>query len=104
MAEPDTAAARGEQIATSNGCASCHSVDGSDGVAPTWKGLYMSRVELGSGETVIANEEYLRHSMLQPSAQTVKGYKEGLMETVIKPNSLSEEEVVALIAYIRSLR
>ncbi len=64
----------------------------------------MSEVELSSGETVIADEEYLRRSMLEPSSQTVKGFQEGLMETVIKPNSLTDDEVKALIAYIRSLQ
>jgi cytochrome c oxidase subunit 2 len=100
----DTPAARGKELSESKACASCHSVDGSDGVAPTWKGLYLSKVELSTGETVAADEEYLRRSMLEPTAQTVKGFQEGLMETVIKPNSLTHEEVRALVAYIRSLR
>jgi cytochrome c oxidase subunit 2 len=64
----------------------------------------MSQVELSNGETVIADEDYLRRSMLEPSSQTVKGFQEGLMETVIKPHSLTDAEVRALIAYIRSLQ
>lgn len=79
-------------------------MNGEKRVAPTWKGLYMSKVELSTGETVIADEEYLRRSMLEPTSQTVKGFQEGLMETVIKPNSLTDAEVRALIAYIRSLK
>lgn len=52
----------------------------------------------------VADEAYLRESMLQPSAKTVKGFREGLMETVIEPNSLTDDQVRALIAFIESLR
>jgi cytochrome c oxidase subunit II len=102
--EAATAAQTGRKIAEAKGCQSCHSVDGTKSIAPTWKGLYGSRVELTDGTTVVANQTYLRQSMLDPSAKTVKGFKEGLMETVIKSSSLSEPEVRALIAYIKTLR
>ncbi len=96
--------AQGEQLYQDNACASCHSVDGSKSVGPTWKGLFGSPVKLTDGSDVIADEEYLRESMLQPSLKTVDGFKPGLMETVIKQDSLSDSEVSALIAYIKSLR
>ncbi len=104
--EPATqsVAARGEALYTERACASCHTVDGSKLVGPTWKGLAGSQVELADGSKVRADETYLRESMLQPSAKTVKGFPAGLMETVIKPNSLIDEEVDALIAYIKTLR
>lgn len=95
---------RGKTLYYGKACAGCHTVDGSRLIGPTWKGLYGQEVELADGSKVVADEEYLRESMLQPSAKTVKGFQPGLMETVIKPNSLSEEEVDALIAYIRSLK
>jgi cytochrome c oxidase subunit 2 len=94
----------GRKIAEVKGCQSCHSVDGAKGIAPTWKSLYGSKVELTDGTTVVAGEAYLRESMTDPSAKTVKGFKEGLMATVIKPGSLSEAEVEALVAYIETLR
>jgi cytochrome c oxidase subunit II len=97
-------AAEGRQIAKARGCASCHTTDGSNGTGPTWKGLYGSTVLLDDDRTVTANEAYLRESMLQPTAKTVKGFQKGLMETTIRPNSLSEKEVKALIAYIKTLR
>lgn len=94
----------GEALAAENGCLSCHTTDGSASVGPTWKGLFGSPVELADGTTVVAGEAYLRESMLRPSAKTVKGFPGGLMETVIKPDSLTDGEVRALIAYIKSLR
>ena len=97
-------AARGATIAEERGCVSCHTSDGSKGVGPTWKGLYLSQVELADSRMVIADEEYLRRSINDPSADTVKGFSPGTMERVIAPGSLSENEVSELIAYIKSLR
>lgn len=94
---------RGRQLYQEEACVSCHSVDGSSSVGPTWQGLYEREVTLSDGTTVVADEEYLTESMLQPSARTVEGYSPGLMESVIKPDSLTAAEVDALIAYIRSL-
>ena len=102
-AQTDPLVERGAALYEEKACASCHSVDGSKLVGPTWKGLYGSEVELADGSTVVADEVYLAESMLRPSARTVDGYQEGLMETVIKPNSLTQEEVEALTAYIESL-
>ena len=96
--------AQGGQLYEDKACASCHSVDGSRSVGPTWKGLFGSPVRLNDGSEAIADERYLRESMLQPSLKTVEGFKPGLMETVIKQDSLSDREVSALIAYIKSLR
>ncbi|HLF70041.1 MAG TPA: cytochrome c [Actinomycetota bacterium] len=101
---PSPLVERGERLATERGCVSCHSTDGSAGIGPTWKGLAESQVELTSGEVVLADDAYLRESMTDPSAKTVRGFKTGLMERVIAPGSLSDSEVRALIAYVKSLR
>lgn len=103
-ADTDELAVKGRAIAERRACVSCHSVDGSSSVGPTWKGLYGSRVPLDDGTEVTANDSYLSESMLYPSAKTVREFEKGRMETVIKPGSLSDEEVRALIAYIKSLR
>lgn len=52
---------------------SCHSVDGSASVGPTWKGLYLSQVKLSDGSVVAADEPYLRESISEPGAKTVDG-------------------------------
>jgi cytochrome c oxidase subunit 2 len=101
--EADPLAEEGLRIATERGCVSCHSVDGSRSIGPTWKGLHGSEVALSNGRTVEADDDYLAKSIRDPSADTVEGYEEGLMETAIQPGSVSEEEIRALIAYIKSL-
>ena len=102
---PTTAvlAERGRTLYQQRGCVGCHTVDGTPRVGPSWKGLYGREVELVDGSRVRADEEYLKESILEPSAKTVAGFQPGLMETVIKPNSFTEEEVAALVAYIKGL-
>jgi cytochrome c oxidase subunit 2 len=103
-ATSNPAAARGADLYKAKACASCHTVDGSTLVGPTWKGLYQSEVELEDGTKVVADDVYLHESILKPSAKTVKGFPAGLMETVIKPDSLTFEEAQALVAYIKTLK
>lgn len=69
-----TAEERGEIWYTTQGCAGCHSIDGSALVGPTWQGIYGRDEELESGETVIADDEYIHSSILDPNADIVAGY------------------------------
>ena len=99
----DPLVTNGAKLYKAKACISCHTVDGAELVGPTWKGLYESTVQLDDGSVVTADEDYLRESMMDPSAKTVRGFPKGLMETVIKPGALSAEEVDALVAYIKSV-
>jgi cytochrome c oxidase subunit II len=83
------------------GCNSCHTVDGSKSKGPSWKGVYGSMVELNNGTSVLANEDYIRESMMNPNAKVVKGF-DPIMPTfqgLLKPN-----QVNGLVAYIESLK
>lgn len=102
--EPKSLEATGEALSRQKGCVSCHSTDGKPGVGPTWKGLAGSQVVLDDGTTITADDDYLEESILHPSRRTVKGFTTGQMETVVKENSLTADEVEALIAYIRTLK
>jgi cytochrome c oxidase subunit II len=95
--------AQGKSLSASLGCMSCHSIDGSAGIGPTWKGLSGSQVALTNGQTVSATDAYLLSSIQDPDAQIVAGYKAGIMSAVIKPGSVSAADAAALIAYIKSL-
>ena len=83
------------------GCNSCHTVDGSKSKGPSWKGVYGSMVPLNNGTSVLADEDYLRESMMYPQAKVVKGF-DPIMPTfqgLLKPN-----QVNGLVAYIESLK
>jgi cytochrome c oxidase subunit 2 len=88
----------GESVFQASGCASCH-VDGAGSVAPGLEGLYGSVVRLEDGRTVTADEAYLRESILSPGEAVVSGYAPVMPEF---GGRLSDQEVEALIQYIRS--
>lgn len=90
---------RGRDLVTSSGCAACHGADGGGGIGPSWVGLAGSDVELVDGTTVVADESFLRRSILEPEAQLVNGYG-----VVMPPNGLDPDQVDAVIAFIESLR
>src|SRR5229473_1574586 len=69
--------------------------------APSLNGVYGARVLLADGSTVAADEAYIRESILQPNAKIVAGYQP-LMPTF--QGQLTEEQILALIAYTKSLQ
>jgi len=86
-------------------CLSCHNKRGR---APVLEGLYGSRVPLKSGGTVLADDGYIRESILKPRAKIHQGW-EPIMPTFegkLEDASLGitqEEAIRSLIAYIKSL-
>jgi cytochrome c oxidase subunit 2 len=91
--------ASGEELFSQFGCATCH-VSGR-GLAPTLSGLFGSTVLLDDGTSVVADESYIRESLLDPNAKIVAGFNP------IMPSfhtSLTEAQVDALIAYIEGMR
>lgn len=92
----------GEKLARDNGCVACHSIDGSVQVGPSWLGLFGREEMLDDGSTVIADEEYLIQSILEPGAQIVSGF-----QNIMPANfgeTLTEDDVLALVSYIESLK
>jgi len=98
------AVAAGSRLAASLGCTGCHSVNGSSGVGPTWKGLAGATVKLADGRTLTADDAYLIESIRDPDKLIVVGFKAGVMSSAIKPGSVSQADAQALLAYIDSLK
>jgi cytochrome c oxidase subunit 2 len=94
-------AAKGYEIAARRGCLNCHTLDGQPHVGPTWAGLYESTVRLADGRVVVADEEYLTRSMMDPTADVVDGYR-AVMPTY--RGILPEPEVAALVELVRTLQ
>jgi cytochrome c oxidase subunit II len=95
-----TLAEQGQQLFTQNGCSTCHLLN-EQGRCPILRGVYNKPVELDDGRTVIADDAYLRESILQPNAKIVKGFDANVMPNF--QGQLSEENVIQLIAFIKSL-
>ena len=81
------------------GCQACH-MPQDTGRGPSLIGLYGKRVKLQTGETIVANEDYIRESIVKPEAQITAGYQP-IMPTF--KGIVSEEGTQQLIAYIKSL-
>ena len=82
-------------------CGTCHGVDGvSQQPAPNFKGLWGRMETMSDGKVIKVDENYVRESILMPQAKIVKGY-EGVLMSLYR---FSDNEVDALIAYIKSLK
>jgi cytochrome c oxidase subunit 2 len=93
-------AMQGRQVFLKHRCLSCHSAD-EQARAPLLENLYGATVPLRDGRTAMADENYLRESIINPSAKIIAGHSD------IMPSfqgQVTEEEILALIAFIRSLR
>ncbi|ANM32219.1 hypothetical protein ABI59_11815 [Acidobacteria bacterium Mor1] len=90
----------GEKLYNTRGCKTCHSVDGVNGTGPTFLGLYGIEHALVGGGTAVVDENYVRESILEPQATIVAGY-DPVMPTY--QGRLSEQDISALIAYLKSL-
>ena len=95
------AAARGMQLANDTGCLACHSVDGSTGTGPTWKGVAGASRPLESGESVTADAAYLFSSIVDPGVQILAGFSDVMPADY--SDQLTEAEINDLVAYIQSL-
>ncbi len=90
----------GKQLYTKKGCNACHSIDGTDMVGPTWKGLYGANREFTDGTSAISDEEYLKESILYPQRKIVKGYQPVMPSY---QGLLVDVEINAIIEYIKEL-
>jgi cytochrome c oxidase subunit 2 len=91
--------ASGEKIFAELGCVTCHRSD-TQGRGPNLQGVFGKPVLLEDGRTVTADENYVRESILDPGAKIVSGFKP-VMPTF--QGLVSEEQLNALVAYVKSL-
>lgn len=95
----DTLASDGSVLFMRYGCSGCH--DGNGTVrAPSLNGLYGSPVPLSDGSTVIADDAYIRDSILQPSKQIAASYQPVMPSFA---GVIGEDDLLKLVAYIESL-
>jgi cytochrome c oxidase subunit 2 len=98
-AEGVSLADAGENLFQQLACVTCHRAD-SGGRGPSLEGVFGSEVKLATGETVLADPEYIRESIMTPSARITAGYQP-VMPTY--KGLVSEEGLLQLIAYIEKL-
>jgi len=93
-------AAAGQKLFSDLACNTCHRPD-AQGRGPVLQNLFGKTVELASGERVIADEAYIRESILNPHAKITAGFQP-IMPTF--QGLVTEEQLLELIEYVKSLK
>jgi cytochrome c oxidase subunit 2 len=93
-------AAAGQQLFQTLGCVSCHGANGEGGRGPTLAGLVGRKTTLVGGQEIVADEAYIRESILNPQAKLVEGFGP-IMPTF--QGQVSEDQLLQLLAFIKSL-
>jgi len=87
------------QLLETKDCMTCHSIDGSEGIGPTFKGIFGRTVKLAGGSTVTADDAYLREAIMKPDAKIVAEFGD-----VMPVPELTEEELGQIIEYLKTLK
>ena len=96
------------------GCVSCHSLDGTPGVGPTWQGIYGRQELLDDGTSVTVDDAYILESIYDPNAKLVDGFAAAMPQNYEQLFAEKEAEILAsqgveinivedLIAFMRTL-
>jgi cytochrome c oxidase subunit 2 len=80
-------------------CLTCHSVDGSEGIGPTFKGLFGRATKLSNGSTVTADAAYVRKSIVDPDHEIVEGF-----DDVMPEPELTDQEIDQIMEYLKTLK
>jgi cytochrome c oxidase subunit 2 len=91
----------GAMLYQTRGCHTCHSLDGSRGEGPSFRGVFGHQITLQGGAAITADENYIRESILRPQAKVVAGFQP-IMPTF--EGMLREREINALVEFIKSQR
>lgn len=91
----------GKLVYENRGCATCHSLDGSRGQGPTWRGIFGQVHQMTDGTQVTVDENYIRESILEPQNKVLVGY-EPVMPTY--KGLLREREILGAIEFIKQLK
>ncbi len=96
------------------GCVSCHSIDGTPGVGPTWQGVYGRQEMLDDGTSVTVDDAYIRTSIYDPNSQLVEGFAAAMPQNYEELFAEREAEILSsqgveidivedLIAFMKTL-
>lgn len=93
---------KGEALYKTLGCVSCHSVDGSESVGPSFKGMYGAKIKVltnGKLREVIADDAYIRTSIRTPDKDVVQGFQGGIMPNL--SDQIDKDQMESLIEFLK---
>ena len=95
----------GLAILQANACNTCHSLDGSRLVGPSYRGLWGKEETVitdGKKRTIIVDEDYIRRAIWEPNADIVDGYNKGLMQSY--KDQITAAEIDSIIVFLKGLQ
>lgn len=93
--------ALGELMYKQQGCQTCHSLDGSALVGPTWKGLFGKTRTFTDGTSATVDENYIKESIENPTAKVVQGFAPSMPTYQGK---LNDKQINGIVEYIKTLK
>jgi len=99
-------AEEGKRLYQLMGCMACHATDDTKQpkIGPTWKGLYGKKRQFAKGPEMVADDAYIRESILVPSAKIVKGYEKVEAGMPVYSGVLSDSQIQSIILFIKTLK
>ncbi len=91
----------GKKLYIEKSCITCHSIEGTKMIGPPLNNIYGKKVYHNDGTSSIADESYLIESIKYPAKKISKGYQNQMNSYL---DLLSNDEIKALVEYIKSLR
>ena len=92
---------RGLTVLNEQGCTGCHSLDGSEGIAPSLYQLVGKKREVlvdGKEKQLTVDEDYLRRAIRAPETEVVEGYEP--MMPPFGEDQINAEDLQAVIDYL----
>lgn len=91
----------GAKLYEQQGCKTCHSLDGTPLIGPTWKALFGMERKFADGSSAQADEEYIKTSINNPAGQVVEGFAPAMPTYQGK---LNDKQINGIIEYIKTLK
>jgi cytochrome c oxidase subunit 2 len=98
----DTPVARGDRLTQQFACRSCHSIDGSPLVGPTWQGLYGTEEQLEGGTSILVDDAYIYESIRDPGAKITAGFQDLMPHNIAE--GMTDEQIADVIEFIKSVK
>jgi len=93
---------RGRKVYENFGCQACHSLDGADGVGPSWLGIYGRDESLMDGTTVTVDDAYIIESIRNPGLKIVEGYQNIMPANI--GEGMTDQQIMDLIEFMKTLK
>lgn len=90
----------GEMMYTKYACATCHTLDGTTKIGPSFKGLFGRESLMTGGNKIVVDEKYISTSVLDPQADLVAGYPPAMPSF---KGMIKDRELEAIIEYMKTL-